>query len=176
MCQKLVPSSLDYLQLRLDSLVSNDLLNKAESKLVFNQSPYHAQGKIRFNMLWSTTVPLPSNESGVSPLLESWGGESAYFWLSDKIVKTKLKKIGLPRIIEIETALSDGLNAFSVSKTVLQAWAKKLGVSVAPSGSDLAIKESIEKAKVVKVHTEGQRSFNALAKTYPKNAQKLLSE
>ena len=48
--------------------------------------------------------------------------------------------------------------------------------SVAPSGRDLAIKESIEKAKVVKVHTEGQRSFNALAKTYPRNVQKLLSE
>jgi len=176
MRQKLVPSSLDYLRLRLDLLVSNGLLSNKESELVFNQSPFHKQGKSRSSMLWSTTTPLPFDDSGVSPLLESWGGESAYFWLSDEIVKTKLKKIGLPRVIEIETALSDGLNAFSVSETVLQAWAKKLGVSVAPSGTDLAIKESIEKATVVKVHKAGQSSFDALAKTYPENANKLLNK
>jgi len=127
-------------------------------------------------MLWSTTTPSPVDDSGVFPLLDNWGGESAYFWLSDEIVKTKLKKIGLPRVIEIETALSDALNAFSVSETVLQAWAKKLGVSVAPSGTDLSIKESIEKATVIKVHKAGQNSFDALAKTYPENVNKLLNK
>lgn len=176
MRKKLVPSSLDYLQLRLDSLVSNGQLSCEESELVFKQSPFHKQGENRSGMLWSITTPSPSSDTGVTPLLESWGGESAYFWLSDEMVKTKLKKIGLPRIIEIETGLSDNFNAFSVSETILQTWAKKLGVSVAPSGSDLAIKNSIEKAKVVKVHTEGLSSFNALAKTYPENVHKLLSQ
>lgn len=176
MRQKLIPSSLGYLRLRLDSLVSNGLLTNEESELVFNQSPFHKQDKSRSSMLWSITTPLPFDDSGVSPLLESWGGESAYFWLSDEIVKTKLKKIGLPRVIEIETALSDGLNAYLVSETVLEAWAKKLGVSVAPSGTDLAINESIEKATVVKVHKAGQSSFDALAKTYPENVNKLLNK
>ena len=76
MWQKLVPSSLDYLRLRLGSLVSNGLLSNEESELVFNQSPFHKQGKSRSSMLWSTTTPLSFDDSGVSPLLESWGGES----------------------------------------------------------------------------------------------------
>ncbi len=126
MSKKLMLSSLAYLKLRLDSLVSNGLLSYEESEKVFEQSPFHKQGASRSDMLWSTTTPLPTTEGGVEPLLGSWGGESAYFWLSDEKVKAKLKKIGLPRVIEIEAELSDGLNAFSVSETVLQAWAKKL--------------------------------------------------
>jgi hypothetical protein len=176
MRKKLMLSSLDYLKDRLDSLVSNGLLSHKESEQVFGQSPFHRQRANRSGMLWTTTSPLPTTDTGVEPLLEHWGGESAYFWLSDEKVKTKLKNIGLPRVIEIEAELSDSLNAFSVSETVLQAWAKKLGVSVVPSGSDLAIKSSIEKAKVVKVHTKGQNLFNVLAKTYPENVQELISE
>lgn len=176
MREKLTLSSLDYLKLRLDLLISKGLLSHEESKVVLEQSPFHKQEQNRSGMLWTTTTPEPTNDMGVNRLLNSWGGESAYFWLSDENIKSKLKTIGLPRVIEIETELSDGLNAFSVSKTVLEAWAKKLGVSIAPSGTDLAIKNSIGKTKVIKVHTEGQDSFSGLARTYPENAQTLLSE
>jgi hypothetical protein len=174
MCKRLMTSTLDYLKLRLELLVSKGLLTYEESQVVFKQSPFHNQERNRSGMLWTTTTPEPTTDMGVEPLLNSWGGESAYFWLTDEGLKTKLKEIGLPRVIEIEVELTDGLNAFSVSETVLEAWAKKLGISIAPSGTDLSIKSSVNKAKVVKVHTKGENSFNDLAESYPKNSQALL--
>lgn len=176
MQNQLVLSNLDYLKLRLEFLVANDLLTDEESQLVFEQSPFHRQGPNRSGMLWTSTTPIPISDSGVEPLLQNWGGESAYFWLRNEQVKAKLTKIGLPRVIEIEVELTDGLNAFKVSETILQAWAKKLGLSIAPSGTDLSIKSSIVKAKVVNVHTKGENSFSVLAKSYPDNVHNLLTK
>jgi len=174
MRRRLMPSTLDYLETRLKLLVSKGLLTYEESQVVFKQSPFHKQEQNRSGMLWTTTTPEPTTDYGVEPFLNNWGGESSHFCLTDEGLKTKLKEIGLARVIEIETDLTDGLNAFSVSETVLEAWAKKLDMNVAPSGTDLSIKSSVNKAKVVKIHTEGEGSFNDLAETYPKNVQKLL--
>lgn len=167
MRQGVVPSSLEFLKKRLNDLVAMDLLNQEEAGKVFQESPFQSQEGIRSGRLWIATVPLHYCDTGVSPLLGSWGGESAYFWLSDKALATKLRNLGMSRILEIEVALSDGLNAFSASSTVLEAWAKKLGAPVVPAGCDLAITNCLGTAKLVRVHTEGERTFEAIAKTYP---------
>lgn len=175
MQQRLAPSSLEFLQKRLHDLVAMELLTQEEADKVFNESPFHSQGDSRSGRLWAVTVPLHYSDGGVSPLLGSWGGESAYFWLSDKSLATKLRSFGLPRILEIEAALSDGLNAFSVSSTVLEAWAKELGVSVVPNGCDLAITNCLGTAKLMRVHTEGQSTFEAVAKTYPEGVSEKIT-
>jgi hypothetical protein len=167
MRQGLVPSSLDFLKTRLNELVAINLLNQEEADKVFQESPFQSQEGIRSGRFWITTVPLHYCETGVSPLLGSWGGESAYFWLSDKALATKLRNLGMSRILEIEVALSDGLNAFNASSTALEAWAKKLGAPVVPAGCDLAITNCLGTAKLVRVHTEGESTFDAIAKTYP---------
>ncbi len=169
MQQRLIPSSLEFLQKRLHDLVAKELLSEEEADKVFQESPFQSQEDIRSGRLWTVTVPLHHSDGGVSPLLGSWGGESAYFWLSDKTLAAKLKSFGLSRILEIEAALLDGLNAFSASNTVLEAWAKKLGVSVVPTGCDLAITNCLGTAKLVRVHTEGESTFDAVAKTYPES-------
>ena len=130
MQQRIVPSSLKFLQERLQTLVAMKMLTQKEADTIVKESPFQTQGKYRSGRFWTVTVPLHCNDGGVSPLLGSWGGESAYFWLKDTLLTAKLKSMGLPRILEIETALSDDLNAFSASSTVLKAWAKKLGVLV----------------------------------------------
>jgi hypothetical protein len=175
MQQRLVASSLDFLQKRLHDLVVMELLSQEEGDKVFQESPFQSQGDIRSGRLWAVTVPLHYGDTGVSLLLGNWGGESAYFWLSDKALATKLRSLGMSRILEIETALSDGLNAFSASSTVLEAWAKKLGVSVVPTGCDLAITNSLGTAKLVRVHTEGESTFEAIAKTYPEGVSKKIT-
>ena len=167
MRQGLVPSSFEFLKKRLNDLVAMDLLSEKEADKVFQESPFQSQEGIRSGRLWTVTVPLPCCDMGVSPLLGSWGGESAYFWLSDKGLAAKLKHLGLSRILEIEAALSDSLNAFSASSTVLEAWAKKLGVPVVPTGCDLAITNSLDAAKLVRVHTEGESAYEAIGKSYP---------
>lgn len=175
MHQGLVPSSLEFLRQRLDDLVTMNLLSQEEADKIFQKSPFHSQEDMRSGRLWAVTVLSHYRSAGVSPLLEAWGGESAYFWLSNDALATKLRNIGRSRILEIEVALSDGLNAFGVSGTVLEAWAKKLGASVVPSGCDLAITNCLDTAKVVRVHTEGESTFVAIAKTYPEGVREKIT-
>ncbi|WP_431688948.1 hypothetical protein [Hahella sp. NBU794] len=167
MQQRLVPSSLDFLENRLQHLVEKGMFTKEEADRVYQESPFHSQKELRSGRLWTVTLPLHCRDEGVLPLLENWGGESAYSELSDELLAAKLKRFGAPRVIEIETSLSDRQNAFMASDTVLEAWAKSLGVSVALTGCDLAITNCLCTAKLVRVLTEGERAFEELAKTYP---------
>lgn len=175
MKKNLVPSSLVFLQKRLNGLVDLELLSQEEADKIFQESPFHSQEDIRSGRLWTITVPRHHSNGGVSPLLGSWGGESAYFWLSDKSLAAKLKNLGFPRIVEIETALSEDLNAFSASSTVLEAWARKLGVAVVPTGCDLAIAKCLGTAEIVRVHTEGESTFDEVAKTYPEGMRRAVT-
>lgn len=176
MRQQPVLSSLNHLKDRLEKLVANELLTLEESEMVYSESPFHLQHEIRANRLWTTNIPLAPSDSGVMPLLESWGGESAYFWLKNESISTKLKSIGSARIVEMETSLSDNLNGYSVSDTVLKAWARNLGVPLQVSGCDLPITNCIDTMKVVRVHTKGESSFEAIATSYPQDAGSLLGE
>ncbi len=175
MQQGLVPSSLGFLKKRLHDLVVMDLLSREEADKVFQESPFQSQEGIRSGAVWIVTVPLHYCDTGVSSLLGNWGGESAYFWLFDKALAMKLRNLGISRILEIETALSDGLNAFKASSTVLEAWAKKQGALVVPTGFDIAITNCLGTAKLVRVHTEGECTFEAIAKTYPEGVREKTS-
>ena len=141
---------------------------------MYRQSPFQLQEANRSDRICTITVPQPPDRSGVELLLESWGGESAYFWLSNETIAAKLRNIGASRIVEIETALRDNLNTFSVAETAIQAWAKNLGASVEPSGCDLAIMACLDTAQVLRVHTEGDGVFEKIGKTYPDGCDKLL--
>lgn len=176
MHKQLVLTSLDFLRNRLSNLVAKNLLTQDDAETVFVQSPFHEQLDLRAGHLCATVTPLPRCYIGVVPLLESWGGESAYFWLSDERIATTLKSVGTPRIVEIETALSDNLNGYKVAETVLNAWARQLGVSATLSGCDLFITECIDTAKVIRIHTEGDGCFEAVATVYPEGVGALLDE
>ncbi|MDH3349555.1 MAG: hypothetical protein OEM02_15830 [Desulfobulbaceae bacterium] len=82
MCQKLVLSSLDFLKSRIENLVADKLLTREEAETIYAESPFHSQHKGRTGRMWTTNIPRHPCYGGVVPLLESWGGESAYFWLS----------------------------------------------------------------------------------------------
>ncbi len=176
MHKRLVWSSLDSLRNRLSNLVAKNLLTQDDAETVFVQSPLQKQHDVRAGQLCATIIPLSPCDSGVAPLLESWGGESAYFWLSDERIATTLRSVGAPRIVEIETALSDKLNGYKVAETVLNAWARHLGVPATLSGCDLFVTECINTAKVIRIHTEGDGCFEAVATGYPEGIGALLNE
>ena len=167
MQQQLTPSTLGGLALRLDQLVDSCVINQDEADTILQQSIFHTQEELRSNCLWVTTVPWPAYYHGVVPLLESWGGEIAYFGLSKQILQQKLKKIGLPRIIEIEVGLKDRMNAYSVSRTVVEAWARRRGFGVRITGSDMCIRSCLQQAQVLKIHTEGDDIFRKVGVNYP---------
>ena len=174
--RQLVPSSLEFLRMRLEKLKADALITDDEAEKIYLASPFQTQTESRANRIWTTVVPLPPTDSGVLPLLEHWGGESSYFWLSSERITDKLKRVGAPRILEIETALSDNLNAFRVGETVLNAWARHLGEPNSILGCDLAISKSISSARVLRIHTEGEGVFAEVAENYPEGAGVLLKE
>lgn len=173
MRKRIIPSTLDSLQQRLEALKSKQLLTQNETEILFQGSPFQRQEDIRENRFWTVTIPVSPKNSGVKPLLENWGGESAYFWLSDETVERKLKGIGLPRIVEVETQLRDNLNAYSVAGTACQAWAASMGEVVGIEGTDLAITDFLETVNVLKVHTVVDATFKEVGKTYPDGCNNL---
>jgi len=176
MHKQLVLSSLDALRHRLDNLVAKNLLTQDDAETVFVQSPLHRQRDTRAGRLYASIIPLPRCDGGVVRLLKSWGGESAHFCLPDKRIAAILRSIGAPRIVEIQTALADNLNTYKVSETVLNAWARQLGVPATLSGCDLEITECIDTAKVIRIHTEGDGCFEAVGRAYPEDIGALLNE
>jgi hypothetical protein len=163
----LVPSSLKHLSQRLSKLVAMNLLSREDANKIFDQSPFHSQLENRAGRICAIPIPVPVNDRGVRPLLESWGGESAYFHLVDDMLASKLKNIGLPRVVEIETELNDGFNSYSVAEIMLKAWARGLGSSVDLGNRALAIKACITSAQVIQIHKDGDGCFQEVAITYP---------
>jgi hypothetical protein len=176
MHQKLVASSLNFLRERLNNLVAKHVLTQKNAETIFAQSPFHQQHDNRSGFLCTTIIPLSHLYGGVEPLLENWGGESAYFWLSDERLVETLKRAGIPRIVEIETALSDKLNGYKVAETVLNAWARQFGAPAPMPGCDLFILKCIDTAKVIRIHTKGDGFFDSVGTTYPNGVDALLEE
>lgn len=174
--ERLQSSTLTLLKERLDALVRQGHLIDAEATTIHRHSPFHEQDNARSNRFWTVSVPMHCTRSGVVPLLSSWGGESAYFWLRDEQVAAKLKNIGRPRILEIETSLDESLNAFTVAETVLQAWAKTHGAPNEISGHDLSISRCIDTARILHVHTEGDETYERIGKTYPESCDLLVDD
>lgn len=145
------------------------LLTQNEIDTIFQESPFQTQKDIRSDRFWAVTIPVPPEESGVKPLLESWGGESAYFHLRNEDIEEKLKSIGQPRIVEVETHLHDFHSAYNVAPDVSRAWAASKDIAVKTEGCDLAIKDC-QAVRVLKIHTEGDGIFERVGKTYPDGA------
>ena len=166
MAQQISPSSLHFLRHRLNNLVAKQLITDDAAKIIFDQSVFHKQPN-RAGILCTTTHPIPYDDPGVNPLLENWGGESAYFWLHDEGLIQTLKNIGTPRIIEIETSLSDKVNGYSVAGKIIEAWACQHGAPTTISGCALAIGDCINTAKVLRIHTKGDNTFETIGTVYP---------
>ena len=165
--RELEPSTLPGLWRRLERLIQQRVLTKEEAKIIYRDSPFQKQSDSRAGIFCTVDIPKRSDYPGVKPLLESWGGESAYFWLSDKQLAAKLKIIGTPRIVEVETPLRDRSNAFEAADMTIRSWANHLGLTVNRSGHDLFIKDCLGEARMLRVHTQGDGVFEAMARTYP---------
>jgi hypothetical protein len=74
-------STLETIRRRLNVLISEGLLSAENADALYLARPFHQQNDARANKFWVTSHPVPNDDSGVSLLLEHWGGEGVYFWL-----------------------------------------------------------------------------------------------
>lgn len=92
-------STFKTIRMRLNAQITESLLSAECADALYAVSPFHQQYDARANKFWMTSHPVPSDDSGVTLLLEHWGGEGVYFWLRDSDLIELVKGIGRPRVI-----------------------------------------------------------------------------
>jgi hypothetical protein len=160
-------STLDTIRSRLDMQTSDGLLSTEAAAALYAASPFHHQNESRSKKFWMTSHPHAVDDSGVTLLLEHWGGEGVYFWLKDAGLIKLVKGIGKPRVIEIAVPLNATNHAYGAASAVMAAFAQTLGCKADRAAFDLYSTRDLGPASVLKIHTDGEPTFRALARGYP---------
>jgi hypothetical protein len=114
-----------------------------------------------------TSHPHAVDDGGVELLLESWGGESIYFWQRDPQLQELLKSIGRARILEIEVPFTHSDHASSAGSAVVAAYGRLLGCYADSRAFDLYAHVSLPPASLRAIHTEGEANYRAMTFGYP---------
>jgi len=171
------PSTPGMLQKRVNALVGDGLLDKAEAEQICRESVLNDQRQKRAGKFYMTSSPLPVTDSGVTDLVGHWGGEVAYFGRGNRPLNERLKAIGSASVVELSFCVSDCSNAFSTGQLILAAWARAQGLKESePYDADLWITSGFDEVQVHVVHTTGTTDFENLGKSYPAGSSKHLKK
>jgi hypothetical protein len=152
---------------RLDAQVAAQVLSAETADALFAASPFQQPNETRSGKFWMTSHPLSTDDSGVELLLAHWGGEGVYFWLNDPELIEVVKSFGRPRVIELAVPLRVTSGAYSAAKAVVATFVKELGADPDWPAFSFYTKSALGPDAVLKIHTEGEPGFSALARGYP---------
>lgn len=162
------PSSLANFRARLDAEVEAGSFSAEIADKLFADSPYQSdQRASRSGKFWAVSYPHSVDDGGVELLVESWGGEAAYFWQQDESLQTILKRIGRARVLEVAIPLSYSRHAYDAAQAVVAAYGRMLGCVPDSGGFDLYTTQPLPAQNVLAVHSEGDPSFAMMARGYP---------
>lgn len=161
--------SLELIARRLDAAVIEGVVARDTADALYAASPYHGQiADSRSARVWLTATPYPIEDSGVEELLAAWGGESISFNHHDGRLHELLRTIGRPRILEIALPLAATTRAACAAENVLDHYSFRLGCTGGwGGGADIVAVEPIRPEWILKVHSAGDPSFEAMACGYP---------
>jgi hypothetical protein len=114
-----------------------------------------------------TSHPFGVDYSGVELLLGHWGGEGVYFWQKDSKLVELVQGFGRPRVIELAVPMRVTRQSYWAAKAVAATFVRALGCEPDWSEFDLYATCALSADAVLKVHTEGEPDFAALARGYP---------
>ena len=161
-------SSLETIRTRFAAQVANGALSQEVAERLFVDSPYQSsQFAARADKFWMVSHPIEINHSGVIPLLESWGGESAYFSQRNTELRDMLKRIGLPRVLEIAVPLVHSRHSYSAAAAVAATYGRTLGCQPDKHSFDLYIEQPLGPDHIIAIHSQGEPNFDAIALDYP---------
>jgi len=162
-------SNLKTIRRRLDVQVSKGVLSAEDADELYAASPFHHSEETRSGKFWMTAHPRATiDDSGVELLLQHWGGEGVYFWLEKhpKLVEL-VQGLGRPRVIELAVPLRLTRQAYWAAKAVVATFARTLGCKHDWSDFDLYTASPLGAEAVLKIHTQGDSEYAALARGYP---------
>lgn len=161
-------STVATLRVRLAALVAAGAFDADTAKRIFAGSPYHSdQRASRSDKFWLVSHPHRIEDGGVELLLESWGGEVAYFWQRDPELQALLRGIGRARVLEIAVPMASAWSSSSAGTAVVAAYGRALGCRYDRKAFDLYAHQPLGPDHVLAVHSEGELNFAAMARGYP---------
>ncbi|TBN14854.1 hypothetical protein EYC79_07465 [Agrobacterium cavarae] len=152
---------------RLNAQVEAGAFDTETADAIYRKSPFHSQADSRSGKFWMVSHPYPQTDGGVELLLQHWGGEGVYFWLTDPAHIELVQKIGRPRILEVAVPLFVTTSSYSAAKAVVSTYVESLGARPEWSAFDLYATSPLGKHAILGVHTIGDASFAAMARGYP---------
>jgi hypothetical protein len=162
------PSNLDNIRSRLAAQVAAGTFSHEVADRLFSDSPYQSdQRGSRSNKFWMVSHPVDIEDGGVKLLLESWGGEAVYFWQRDEALQDLLKQIGRPRVLEIAMPLIHSRHSYSAAEAVVATYGRMLGCRPDKHAFDLYTRQPLGPEHILRVHSEGEPNFDAMARGYP---------
>lgn len=159
------PSTLATLRARLDAQVIKATLTRPVADALYQASPFHKElmGN-RSNKFWMVSQPRPVDDSGVTLLLESWGGESVYFWLEDAALQRLVAQLGKPRVLEIAVPMRATQHSYSAARAAVAAVARTLGLKPDSGSFDLYSSEALGPEAILRIHTAGEEAFERVGR------------
>jgi hypothetical protein len=146
---------------------SGNLTAKLADKL-YAASPFHSnQLEARSNKFWMVSHPVAIDDNGVEPLMAHWGGEVASMWTKDPILRGPLSTTGVPRVIELAVPLAITHHSYAAGKAAVATFGRTLGCIPSKLAFDLYATSLLLPDSVLRIHTEGEPSFQAMGLSYP---------
>lgn len=161
-------STLTSIRARFAAMVEEGAFSKDVADKLFADSPFQSeQLGSRSNKFWMVSHPVTVEDGGVELLLESWGGESAYFWQRDPELQVLLKGLGTPRVLELAMPLRHSRHIYSAAEAVVANYGRMVGAAPDKRAFDLYSHRPLGPKHILAVHSEGDATFAALARGYP---------
>ena len=160
-------STLETLRARLDAAARDGLVEPTMANALYFASPFHEQLNIRGNRFWLTSRPFTVDDSAVIDLLANWGGEATYFWLQDPSLRSLVKRVGKPRVVEVAVPFGETAHYSFVGDLVLATFAHSIGCVAHHSGIDVCLQAALTPDAILAVHSEGDAKFAAMGLGYP---------
>lgn len=160
-------SSLERLRARLARLVGSSDLTEEEAEALQDASPFQTQQATREGKFWMTSHPLTICDGGLEELLGIWGGEVASFHLQDDLLKSKLSKIGRPRVVEVAVPISTSQHAHSSAQAAIATFTAKFGYPSDRKEFDLYVTSPLPSSAILRINSAGEESFEQMGRSYP---------
>ena len=156
------------LRARLNALVASGKLDAKIADDLFAASPFHSdQLEARANKFWMVSHPIPTDDSGVKPLMSHWGGEVASMWTEDPDLLAPLAATGTPSVLEISVPLALSRHSYNAGGAVVATFGRSLGCSPDKNGFDLYVTAPLNPNAVLRVHSADNSAFHTIGRGYP---------
>ncbi len=149
----------ESMKTRLMDARDEGLLSECEVAALIEGSPLRDenQNRCRSGKLYFVPKRFPVNAPSVELLTSYWGGEVVYFWQKDPTLKTKLKSMGVPSVVEAVIPLCTPWLCHRVAETIFD----NLGNPSSSNTFDCWIEHNLPKTYIVEIHQPGSPGFAA---------------